>query len=217
MNNKHPSQDPRLFRFLDCIHYSKIILMDQHKQLNQIIDELVPTNSDLIIRCISISWAIVDSIHRIREVAQNIPGLSAKNENLKSFLNNTHIVEDFRHYIQHLRSELAKTTLDNFPVWGSFSWVDNKDNTVSNTAVTGTVICEISCYSSVYDTVAQKWVSRSTLSIQSYSFNIDICFEQTINFCDFILDLIKELKEGQFSEQTKIPVYSVKFCMRQDA
>lgn len=46
---------------------------------------------------------------RLREVAQAVPGLSMKTPELRLFLNDTAIAEEFRRYIQHLRTELSKS------------------------------------------------------------------------------------------------------------
>jgi hypothetical protein len=205
----HSKEDPRLFKFLDCIHYSLAILNTQYYDLSSILAKLTPSDSDQIVRALAVSWSIVDSIHRIREVAQNIPGLSGQTPQLKSFINDTSIVEDFRDYIQHLRNELAKINLDNFPVWGSFSWIEDKDNQeICHTALTGTVIRNIGFNSCVYDLKEKKWVSKAVLAIKGRVFNIDPCYESAKQFCEFAMDWIKKVKAGQINEKKGIPVIS---------
>ena len=124
MEKLHASKDERIYRFYDSIHFSQEILKHQKSELDKILIKISPDDYDYIFKALIISWAIVDSINRIREIAQNIPGLSRRNRILINFLNQSAIVEDFRHYIQHLRKELAKKELDDFPVWGNFSWID---------------------------------------------------------------------------------------------
>lgn len=204
----HPKEDQRLFKFLDCIHYSLAILNTQYNDLSSILAKLTPSDSDQIIRALAVSWSIVDSIHRIREVAQNIPGLSGQTPQLKSFINDTNIVEDFRGYIQHLRNELAKIDLDNFPVWGSFSWIDKDNQEICHTALTGTVIGNIGVNSCAYDLHERKWVSKAVLAIKGRVFNIDPCYESAKQFCGFVLDWIKKVKTGQINEKKGIPVIS---------
>jgi hypothetical protein len=207
----HSKDDLRLFRFLDCIHYSLEVLNIQYNDLNSILAKLKPSDSSQIIRALAVSWSIVDSIHRIREVAQNIPGLGGDAPQLKSFLYDTRIVDVYRDYIRHLRNELSKTDLDKFPVWGSFSWIDNEDKKTCHTAFTGSVIGNVGFGSCVYDRHERRWVSKAAICIKNCVFNIDPCYESAKQFCRFILDWIKSVKAGQINEKKGIPVVSAQF------
>src|SRR5918994_8011768 len=64
---------------------------------------------------------------RLRDLAQSIPGLGRKDPELKRFLATTELAERCRHYIQHLRQELADIEDHADPVWGSLSWEDPAD------------------------------------------------------------------------------------------
>ena len=137
-NPSHAKNDPRILKFFDCIYYSVQILESQYRDLNGVVASLKPSDSSKIIRALAVAWSIVDTLNRIREVAQNVPGLSNKTPELKAFLDSTKVVAKFRNYIQHLRNELGKQNLDNFPVWGTFSWINNDDSTICYTSFTGT-------------------------------------------------------------------------------
>jgi len=211
----HSKDDPRLFRFLDFIYYSLEVLNVQYNDLNGILIKLKPSDSKEIIHALAISWSIIDSIHRIREVAQNIPGLSSKTPQLKSFLDETKIVEVYRDYIQHLRNELSKIELDPFPVWGNFSWIDNEDKITCHTAFTGSVVGNVGFGTCVYDRYEKKWVSKTVICIKKCVFNIDPCYESAKKFCQFAYNRIKELKADQIKVRQGIPVISLQFEIRE--
>jgi hypothetical protein len=135
----HASSDLRIVKCLDGLHYSFEILEHLNKSLYE---ECCRINSDpsSVIPAIWRCWSFVDVVHRIREIAQSIPGLSNRTHELVSFLADTAVAEDCRHYIQHLRSELLRKDTPPFPVWGSLAWVDPKDATSSYIAVMGAQI-----------------------------------------------------------------------------
>lgn len=69
------------------------------------------------------AWSIVDSVHRLRELLYQLPGLKKKKSyGVKIFRQKTAAVEDLRHIVQHLRKEIDSMASNNWPVWGSLSW-----------------------------------------------------------------------------------------------
>lgn len=207
----HVSEDPRLYKFFEAMHYSDFVLRQNYDELNSLIEHLEKENGSAIVRAQMICWTIIDTIHRIREVAQNIPGLSRRNEHLKKLVQETAIVEKFRNYVQHLRNELSKKEMNNFPVWGSFSWIDHNDPRVSHTAISGGWDGKTSFPSSVYDTVEKRWVSRTSLSIADLSCNIDPIYERTMSFTSFCLSWMKDILGEKVTLHDKVPVVSIAF------
>ncbi len=70
------------------------------------------------------AWSIVDSVHRLRQLLEQMPGLKkAKSPPYQLFLRKTSPVEQFRHAIQHLRNELDRMSSQRWPVWGVLDWV----------------------------------------------------------------------------------------------
>ena len=103
----HASSDIRIVKCLDGLHYSFEILGHIYSSLHEVCARVKADNS-LLVPVLWRYWSFVDVVHRIREVAQALPGLSKKNKELIAFLDATALAEEFRHYIQHLRSELSK-------------------------------------------------------------------------------------------------------------
>jgi len=101
----HAATDTRLARCLDGLALSFAMLEHIHADLHLVCAGVKADKQSLPLafwRC----WSFVDTVHRIREAAQAVPGQSSKTSELRLFLDATAIAEDFRHYIQHLRSEL---------------------------------------------------------------------------------------------------------------
>ncbi len=182
----HVSTDLRLVKCLDGLYYSFELLGHSHAGLH---DDCVGISTDRtkLIPALSKCWMFVDLVHRIREIAQAVPGLSGKNHELRSFLDATNIAESFRHYIQHLRGELSKTNIDPFPVWGTLSWVDAEDPTKSYTIINGASLPNTQYVSCVFDTHERKWVSTVTLAVANLSFNFDPIYADCCRFRDFII------------------------------
>jgi hypothetical protein len=155
-------------------------------------------------------WSFVDTVHRIREVAQAIPGLSRKNTELRLFLDTTIIAGEFRDYIQHLRSELSKLPGNTFPVWGSLSWVDPTDPQLTHTALAGAQVGETQFVGCVFDTVEGRWVSNVALSVGGLSFNFDPIFSACIRFRDFIIPWLLTSYAPGIQSQDELPIMSTR-------
>lgn len=70
------------------------------------------------------AWLIVDSVHRLREILEQMPGFAKrKSPPYQVFRRSTLGVKDFRHTIQHLRNELDVMAANGCPVWGVLNWV----------------------------------------------------------------------------------------------
>jgi hypothetical protein len=182
----HASEDIRTVKCLDGLHYSfatlEYIYSDLHPTCCKIIKDhgaVVPA----LWRC----WSFVDLVHRIREIAQALPGLSKKTPELVSFLDATKLAEDYRHYVQHLRGELSKRDVNPFPVWGSLSWVDSEDKSSSHTVFIGAQLKGTGVTSCVYDTLERRWVSLVCLGIAGSSFNFDPIYTVCARFRDFVI------------------------------
>jgi hypothetical protein len=188
----HAKNDLRLFRFFDGINNCLAMLEVNHGDLTRIVGALSPKDAPGILRAMSLAWTLVDIVHRSRELAQALPGLGKKEPAVREFLAATQLAEDFRHYIQHLRSELAKPSIGPFPVWGSFSWVDSEG--MCHTACQGTLLPNTSFSSCVFDREEGRWVSKVALSIHSVSFNIDPICESTVRFCRYAQEWIRQAK-----------------------
>lgn len=202
--------DIRTIRCLDGLHYSFQLLKHYHSGLWGTCCK-IPMDNSQAIPALASCWGFIDALHRIREIAQSVPGLSAKHQEMRVFLTATSLAKDYRHYIQHLRGELAKNPRSTFPVWGSLSWVDETTPQRSHTAILGAQIEGTNYTGCVYDTVEKRWVSKVCLGVNERSFNFDPIFDSAISFESFILPHLTEgaSKEVQFHE--KLPIVTVDF------
>jgi len=185
----HVSTDPRLVRCLDGLAISFGMLEQLQQDLHMVCVSIKNNRQSLpgaFLRC----WSFIDTVHRIREVAQVVPGLGNRTTELRVFLAATDIAEKFRHYIQHLRSDLSKVQGNTFPVWGSLSWVDPDDSLLTHTALAGAQVGETRFVGCVFDTVECKWVSKVALSVNDLSFNFDPIFMECTRFRDFVIPWI---------------------------
>lgn len=201
--------DTRLVRCLNGLTLSFAMLQHMHADLHLVCASLTSNKGSLPLafwRC----WSFVDIVHRIREVSQAVPGLSAKNSDLRIFLDATAIAEKFRHYIQHLRSQLAKSPGNTFPVWGSLSWVDPVDSLLTHTALAGAQVGEIQYAGCVFDTHERRWVSKVALSVESNSFNFDPIFEACNRFRDFVIPWVLSTYTPGVLLQEDLPIFSTR-------
>lgn len=183
---KHAASDVRIVKCLDGLHFSFQILDHIFSDLHLNVS-LIKVDQQSLVPALWRCWSFVDVVHRIREIAQALPGLSRKKRALVQFLSATCLAEDFRHYIQHLRGELSKKEINPFPVWGSLAWVDPTDSTCTNTVFIGAQLEGTGVSSCVFDTVERRWVSNVCLSVAGKSLNIDPIYKACITFRKFVI------------------------------
>jgi len=202
--------DVRKIRCLDGLHYSYQILRHYYEGLWETCCE-IPGSSAKTIPALASGWGFIDALHRIREIAQSVPGLSAKHPEMQAFLSASALAEDYRHYIHHLRGELVNDPANSFPVWGTLSWVDPANPSRSHMVVLGTQI-EGSNYTGCnFDTVEKKWVSKVCLGMNGKSFNFDPIFLAAVRFEAFILPFLNENASEHAGFQEELPLISVDF------
>ena len=201
--------DVRKIRCLDGLHYSFQMLRHYYTGLWETCCEIPGTNSK-IIPALASAWGFIDALYRIREIAQSVPGLSAKHPDMQAFLSASGLAEDYRHYIHHLRGELANDLPANsFPVWGTLSWVDPANPTRSHMTILGTQIEGTNYTGCPFDTVEKKWVSKVCLGLNGKSFNFDPIFLSAARFEAFVLPFLNEKASGHAGFQEELPLISV--------
>ncbi|OAZ10432.1 hypothetical protein TH4_09395 [Thalassospira tepidiphila MCCC 1A03514] len=129
---------------------------------------------------------------------------------MRKFLSRTEVVEAFRHYIQHLRQELAKPESITTPVWGSLSWVDPSDKLKCYTAMLGRSDGKVQNYSCVYDRQEQKWVSHVAINIKGTSFNIDPVVEEIQRTKSFVFQWLSDKSSKGMSINVEYPVFAMR-------
>lgn len=197
--------DLRILKCVEGLHYSFELLDYYYANLYRDCTEIRDDRSKYL-RALASSWGFIEALHRLREIALALPGISSKEPGMRSFLASTVIVETCRHYVQYLRGELSKEKPDPFPVWGSLAWVDENDPMCSHTMVIGTQTPGTSYSGLVFDAFNQKWVSRVCLSINSHSFSFDPVYESCIRFKNFIIPWIESYSRGAIKIADELPI-----------
>jgi hypothetical protein len=206
----HSSSDIRVVTCLDGLHYSFEILKHVYDPLYELCTRL-PADSSALIPAIWRCWSFVDVVHRIREVAQAMPGVSHKDQHLRVFLQDTAVVEEFRHYIQHLRSELAKKVTNPFPVWGSLAWVDPTNPARAHLVLIGARVPGTGYTGCVFDTLNKRWVSRVALGVANKSLNFDTVYDATMVFQAYIVPWAIAAYEPGIRATTHLPIMTMEF------
>lgn len=127
---------------LDALRYSLAIEEAEYAALWHLLRELEPSalqkNPDeaLVIRVLSKCWTLVDMWFRTRRLILQVKGLRHKQPPLQLFLRETKAVEEFRHYVQHLDTEVPKIDGPANPIMGTVSWLCPDDTTSVSVAPT---------------------------------------------------------------------------------
>lgn len=207
----HSALDVRKVRCLDGLNYSYQMLRHHYTGLWETCCEIPGANAK-IIPALAAGWGFIDALHRIREIALAVPGLSPKHPEMQAFLAASAVAEDYRHYVHHLRGELANDPPNNsFPVWGTLSWVDPDNPTRSHMTILGTQVEGTNYTGCPFDAVEKKWASRVCLGLNGKSFNFDPIYLAAVKFEAFVLPLLDENAPGHVEPLEALPLVSVDF------
>ena len=162
----------RTVLFLDGIRYSIQSFEIASRRLAQTLNRLSKgkeQNDDLgeIISFATIdAWSIIDSIHRLRELLVQMPGLKQNTPELQLFLRRTSRIENLRHYFQHFRTEIDSFVEKAMPLWGTISWSTCNSETrlpESYTIVPGTNFPGAWAASCTFDSHEGRFIDRVLL------------------------------------------------------
>ena len=120
--------DAKQRRFLDGIRFSVEMAQLSFRRLRKTLysitlDQRTQPHTDVTASVFLDAWAIIDSIHRLRELLAAIPNFHKRGPLYQIFTRGTARVEEFRHRIQHLRGDLVNPELANLSVWGTVTWL----------------------------------------------------------------------------------------------
>jgi hypothetical protein len=205
--------DIRTARCLDGLHYSFQLMHYYYTNLYESCCK-IPEDNGVAIEVLARIWGFVDTVHRLREIACAVPRVSSKHLEMRIFLSDTKIAEEYRHYIQHLRGELAHQPSNTYPVWGSLSWVDPIDYSKCHVALWGTLVGNAGFSSCVFDRLERKWVSRVSLSVGNKSFHFDSIYRSVCRFENFILPHSIDKMGAEMRHTDRLPIVSVQFRLQ---
>lgn len=205
----HAATDTRVVRCLDALSFSFSMLEHVHAELYPSCVSFL-SDKNALPAAYWRAWSFIDLVHRIREVAQAVPGLSAKNKELSEFLSATELAETLRHYIQHLRGELSKTPGNSFPAWGNLAWVDANDPLLAHSAMSGAEVGQTTFGGCIFDRLERRWVSKVTLCAGDVSFNFDPIAEACLKFKEFVLPWMLKAYSPGVHLRSKLPIISMR-------
>lgn len=166
------SVDARTVLYLDGIRYSLECFDLARSRLATELDQIsrLPDKSNdlsqLIVGATVDAWTMVDSIHRLRELLGQLPGLKKKELELQLFLRRTRAVEGLRHFFQHFRNEIDSFASRGLPLWGAISWAwsDPESGQIeSHSIVPGTFFHGVTAVSCTFDIKHARVVERVLL------------------------------------------------------
>jgi hypothetical protein len=119
--------------FLDGIRYSAEMADLAYARLQQTLYHLAMSGKDseedsgnldhlAVLSAVQDAWSIVDSLHRLRGLLQQMPGIKQNTPNMRVFRQQTDKVEDLRNGVQHLNQQIHNLVSANQTAWGSLSW-----------------------------------------------------------------------------------------------
>lgn len=111
-----------------------------------------------VLRLLSYSWHLMDSVYRVGKLANFVRGFSHKSDEYKTLAIVTKSVKDFRNVYQHLDKELKSVEDGDNPIMGLFSWVC-RNQTTSITLALGMLAAKGSVHGMIVDSYEGKYVT----------------------------------------------------------
>ena len=206
------NRELKRLRNAEALFYSYELLRISHESMWPACCS-IPVDNSSVFTALASCWTFIDSLHRIREIAQGAPGINSTSAEMRSFLEATAPAASYRHYIQHLRREVTKDPPDAAPVYGSIAWVDPDDSQLCHTAILGVGIAAQSSTSCVFDTQENRWVSKVALGVAGHSFNFDPMWAKAEEARAYLLPLLTYEAPIQWPPPV-LPIFSARFDLR---
>ena len=164
-------------------------------------------NADFhIVSALSDSWSIIDSVHRLRELLQAMPGLKQNLTPLLLFRHRTKSYDDFRNAVQHLRRQIKGLVRSGEPVWGSISWIffnpDRRDTLYSITLYGGTLYNQLS--RPIINPVGRT-VESPISQIRLTSYGIEVCLTDTHRHLDELTKFLEQALDQSIQKDFTTP------------
>ena len=150
----------------------------------------------------------IDFSHRFLQIIDSMPLLSKKHAEAKKLNNTASVIKDCRNYLQHLRREISKEEIIDFPILGSFSWISNSRNYILlPTQATETH----STVGIVYDTHNHIYVCKYQFTVGNNELKIDNIYKELKEFWGWLETIThidpKEIKEYKWGKPNIIITY----------
>lgn len=136
--------------FFDGIRFTAQTAVLSHTRLLASLDDIgrqrladhSTVDEHLVVGALTDAWTIVDAVHRLRSLLQQMPGWRKNAAGARAFAEHTKDVEGLRHFMQHLNNEVKPLVATGVPLLGFIQWVAKMSESGPSTAfmlVPGTV------------------------------------------------------------------------------
>ncbi len=169
IDNMTAEKIKKLVFYLDGLRYSFQMANLVSRRFRETLDEIARCYSkneyteEQITSGLLDAWTLVDICYRVRELVQQMPGLSQKLPDIQIFLRGTEQIKDLRHYVQHLRNGIPNIPIQSNPLWGVVSWTPTNDKAVCYTIFSGNLVGGVSGHSLTLDTHNFQFVAEIKL------------------------------------------------------
>jgi hypothetical protein len=221
--------DRRQLLYLDGIRYAiamadlayrrlyDVLLAESHRFARE---EAAPAgqSGQTITSVLLDAWMMVDSVNRLRQLLDEMPGLKKKQTPLLAFRAATNVVPDLRNAVQHLRGEFSKLVAANQPVWGAVTWL-------SVLAGTPTILRWCTVYGG---TVYENWagpavrpfhepiaipIDHITLHAHSLSVSLTTCYTALADLTAFLETMVEQSFARKLPVGAPTHAADIIFCM----
>jgi len=97
------------------------------------------------------AWALVDILHRVRDLSEQTHLLSAKDPPVQVFIRTTEPVKALRNHVQHFRSGIRHLPAKSEPLFGTLTWVSSENSQRCFSILSGSLAADLNSAGSVYD------------------------------------------------------------------
>lgn len=183
--------DRRTVLYLDGIRYSMHMFDIASERFAATVQRLTDKQHEAgalarsIAEAFADAWLLVDVVHRLRELVQQLPGLKQKQPAVQLFLRRTAPIENLRHFVQHLRTGIHTHVQTGQPLWGTLSWTRNNPITGDPENITiapGTFFDGAIVPMCTFDTLEFRFVQRVKLQVGTLAVDLAVIDDQVTEF-----------------------------------
>ena len=189
----------KLVFHLDGLRYSFQMSNLVSRRIGGTLDEIARNHPDSyteeqVTSALLDAWILIDICHRVRGIAQGMPGLSRKLSGIQIFLRGTEQIESLRDYVQHFRNEIPNIPLESNPLWGVLSWTPTFDKTKAYSIFSGKLVGGVTGHSLTFDVNNAQFVTEIRLQANGINVNLVSVSKHLVKLKDCISAWLDQLE-----------------------
>ena len=154
--------DTKQVLILDALRYSLFAERQAYARLSRslrTVERLKPKqlSEALALSTLASGWQVIDMVYRSRGLIGQVRGLSQRKPEYQAFVRGTAVVEDLRHFFQHLNTSIRSLTKESSPIMGVVTWAA-RDRKMSYTMAVGHWTKGMESHSLVVDTWTNEFL-----------------------------------------------------------